>query len=94
MATIYRPDGLEVAGVLVIDRENRPTTPDIVRVIPSDTLRSNPLPRILSHLGYHPFSLGRYCIFASPHSVGEIASILVAKSQAGGKYSPRDKDCY
>lgn len=96
VAEIHRPDNsAEVAGVLVIDRENRPSTPDIVRVIPMNALcSSTPLPHILSRIGYHPYNLGRSCEFDSPHSVGEIASILAEKSRTGGKYSSHDKNCY
>ncbi|KAG1855025.1 hypothetical protein F4604DRAFT_1801272 [Suillus subluteus] len=84
----------EVAGVLVIDRENHPTMPDVVRVVLGDTLHPIPLLDVLSHFGYHPSNLGRSCEFDSPPSVGEIASVLAEKSVAGGEYSSRDKNCY
>ncbi|OAX40021.1 hypothetical protein K503DRAFT_33506 [Rhizopogon vinicolor AM-OR11-026] len=91
---MYHPGNSEIAGVLVIDRENRRNTPDIVRAIPADALRSTPLPHILSRLGYHPSNLGRSREFDSPPSVGEIASVLADMSQVGGDYSSTDKNCY
>ncbi|OJA14652.1 hypothetical protein AZE42_02670 [Rhizopogon vesiculosus] len=94
VAHMYHPKDSEIAGVLLIDRENRPIMPDIVRVIPGDTLRSTPLPHILSRLGYHPSNLGRACALELPHSVGEMASVLAEKGEAGGEYSSRDRNCY
>lgn len=95
VAEMYHPlNDWEIAGVLVIDRENRPTTPDVVRVILGDTLHPISLPDVLSRFGYHPYNLGRSYEFDSPHSVDEIASVLAEKSIMGGEYSSRDKNCY
>jgi len=94
VAKMYLPDSAEVVGVLLIDREQRPNSPDIVRVVPGDTYFGLTLMTILAHLGYHPSNLGRTCAFASPPSVGEIASVLAEKSQAGGEYTVHNHNCY
>jgi hypothetical protein len=92
VAKMYHPNDSGVAGVLAIDREQRPGTPDIVRVIPGDNLHF--IWTILSRMGYRPSNLGRSCAFASPPSVGQIASVLGEKSQAGGEYSVHNHNCY